>query len=87
MFGPYVNNGGDGDHTLGWSGLYNFLKAHILTSLNNAYFNADHDELIEIYIFQEKLRLCPHLLSSNNMEGKKKEFENDKWCPKRCQDP
>ena len=28
-----------------------FLKTHGPTSLSDALFNADHDELIEIYIF------------------------------------
>ena len=51
MFGPYVNNGGNGDYTLGWSGLHLQLFENARSHpLSDAFFNAD-DELIEIYIF------------------------------------
>ena len=36
-----------------WSGFYNFLKMHGLTHLSDAFVNADHVELIEIYIFSK----------------------------------
>ena len=49
----YVNNGGNGDYALGSSSLHNFLKTHGLTSLTGALFNADHDRLIESYIFSK----------------------------------
>ena len=58
MFGPYVNKDGNGG---GGGGLYirvvrfvQLLKMHGLTSLSDAFLNADDDKLIEIYIFAKK---------------------------------
>ena len=55
MFGPCINNGGNG-------GLY-FRVVRFVQLFENAwshapsdaFFNADHDELIKIYIFSKKL--------------------------------
>ena len=47
----------------GWGGpvCTTFLKTHGLTPLSDAFFNADHDELIEIYIFSRNCHPRPHL--------------------------
>ena len=50
------------EEALGWftSVCITFLKAHGLTLLADAFLNADHGELIEIYIFsKKKLRPTP----------------------------
>ena len=52
---------GMGDYILGWSSLYNFLKMSGLTLISDAVFNADHDEIIKIYIFS-KLGAPAHIL-------------------------
>ena len=59
---------------LGWSGLYDFLKTRGLAILSDALFNADYDELLEIYISSKKMWPRPHLWSNNNMRGKKFEM-------------
>ena len=67
MFGPHVNNGKNVDYALGWSALYNFFLTHDLIPLADAFFNADQDELIKIYIFAKDsgapARICGKIIA------------------------
>ena len=68
---------------LGWSGLYNFLKMHGLTHLSDAFFNADHVELIKndlkngasVSFFGPIITWRPKVLKCEN---------NNEWGPNIC---
>ena len=75
--------------TVGWSGLQ-FVHVKKKRTVSpcppcDAFFNADHDELIEIYIFFKKD--TPPAFMVEQWHGRSKsECENNiKWGPKRCE--
>ena len=73
---------------LGCSGLYNLLKTNGLSPLPLIWriFNADHDELIEIYSFSKIWYPRPHLWSSNTMWAQKiKTWKSYQRDPKGCE--
>ena len=53
-----------------------FLKMHSLTTLSVAFFDTDHDGLIQIYIFTKNVPPLPTFVLKNNMGGQKSKYEN-----------
>ena len=65
--------------------MYNFLKNPGLTLLSDAVFNADHDKIIKIYIFQKIGGPAGMLGAIITFVAKNSKRENDnKWGPSRC---
>ena len=69
--------------TIDWSSLNNFfLNAHLTPIW--CIFNADYDELIEIYIFPKKSPPPPTFVLKNSMARQKTKCENNiKWVFRR----